>query len=482
MRVKKYEQLLDLLFQGKYDDLLKDPMIIKAPALEKNILLQKELRNQLKNLIIGTFDSSSSISSLDVKISHSNELLMDSSKKLNEISSTVYSALEEINSTQQSITSNYNQLFEFLQDNNKHIEQITKNVDNSTTQVVNINSAIEEVHTKSSQMKYEVEGLINITKDVNTALDGIANIAEQTNLLALNASIEAARAGEYGKGFSIVAMEIRKLSEDTSHLIETLSNLLNRIENASVKSSSSVQETIENIVFINNEMSSIKESSLENKLLVQKINQSSKSSLVNFNEFKAATEEVSSAIEEISEQSLQVNNLAETLSTIVVSLSELIDQISFINDKLTDNSKIAGSVSSNPIAYLENNKFENILHSAIKSHKIWMDLLSNIVNEMVVYPIQTDDTKCAFGHYYHAIQPQNKAILPIWESIDELHHKLHYSAKEVISFVKKNDSTSARSLYKEIEGLSEKINDKFQTLINLSKELTFKDEEVFLIY
>ncbi len=79
-----------------------------------------------------------------------------------------------------------------------------------------------------------VEKLTNGVKDIGSFVESIESIAEQTNLLALNAAIEAARAGEAGKGFAVVADEVRKLADQSRKSTEEINLLMNSIQEESV--------------------------------------------------------------------------------------------------------------------------------------------------------------------------------------------------------------------------------------------------------
>ncbi|GAA0078685.1 methyl-accepting chemotaxis protein [Clostridium sp. CTA-5] len=89
---------------------------------------------------------------------------------------------------------------------------------------------------KISETNSDIEKFIEITNDnykkTDDVLKFIESIAKQTNLLGLNAAIESARAGEYGKGFSVVSNEIRKLSQSSSQSINEINQILSDIQNS----------------------------------------------------------------------------------------------------------------------------------------------------------------------------------------------------------------------------------------------------------
>jgi methyl-accepting chemotaxis protein len=91
----------------------------------------------------------------------------------------------------------------------------------------------EETDKKAEQVASSVKQTADVVKKISSAADGIINIASQTNLLALNASIEAARAGEAGRGFSVVAENIKDLASESNKLAGEITSMLKDISNYS---------------------------------------------------------------------------------------------------------------------------------------------------------------------------------------------------------------------------------------------------------
>lgn len=91
-------------------------------------------------------------------------------------------------------------------------------------------TAAGEISISTSDLRDQILEIGKVSAEINQVLDAIGNIAAQTKMLGLNAAIEAARAGEAGRGFGVVAEEIRKLSDDSRSTAELIRNMTRAIE------------------------------------------------------------------------------------------------------------------------------------------------------------------------------------------------------------------------------------------------------------
>lgn len=184
--------------------------------------------------------------------------------------------------------------------------------------------AMKRIQAGSQEVQGTLQDLSKQTANMGAVLKLIGDVADQTNLLALNAAIEAARAGEHGRGFAVVADEVRNLAEQTQRSITEITEMINRlVQNANrsaevmAETNSHVQNGTVLLTQTQKGLANITDRVTQTGKLIREMSYSIQGMLEGSTNIAAATEEQAASMEEVASTTQHLAQAGEDLRTIV---------------------------------------------------------------------------------------------------------------------------------------------------------------------
>jgi methyl-accepting chemotaxis protein len=287
---------------------------LMAKAFNQFISIVHTLVSEIRDSAIGVKEQADQASSL------SSRLGAIADQQVNAIDQ-VSTAFNEMVATSNEVAKNCGETAAAADESQRYVQQGQGFIEGTAKSVDKLVSVIDD---SNEAMAALVEQSANIT----SILDTIRGIAEQTNLLALNAAIEAARAGEQGRGFAVVADEVRtlagKTAESTEEIDTLLSNLTNQTQNVSGKLANSIEHSRETV------------EATENTRKVFESIQASVSTIRDMTtQIAAAAEEQYQVGEEIQRNIVSINEEAANANESSVQLRDNSDALGQLSVELT---------------------------------------------------------------------------------------------------------------------------------------------------
>ena len=365
-----------------------------------------------------------------------------SSREIAQQSIAVATASEEMSATSNDIAHNCS----MAADNSQSANQVASNGQVVVQKTISRMDSLKSEVTSSSAV---IEQLGSSSERIGQIAETIQDIADQTNLLALNAAIEAARAGEQGRGFAVVADEVRALAERTARATREIGGMIKTVQTETSQA-----------------VGAMKRSADEVDAGVKEANESG--------------DALGLIIGQINDVAMQVSQIATAAEEQTATMSEIVGNINQISHEVTNFDKSAAMVNSKVQQLLTLSDELRAATAVFKSHVSPLLMLDTAKSDHVLFvnriercldgkeQIQPDTlpdhTGCRFGKWYLADGKALCGSSSSFQAINTPHEQIHRIAKEAVALRNRGDQAGADRLMTQVEDISYEIVNLLDTV------------------
>jgi len=333
--------------------------------------------------------------------------LTTNTKNASKSAQTISTAATELATSVEQIAENSESAAREAEQSNQKVLEGRSEVEKATTAIQNLLTAISATSDSMTELS-------NASDQIGQILTEIEDIAEQTNLLALNATIEAARAGEAGKGFAVVASEVKNLASQTSRSTDNIAqriqalrngmslirDTLNDSEKAAGEGEAAIASTAETMTTISEQVSNVN---------------------IKMNGISDILQEQTSATNEIAEIISKVADLSVENERLLLEMSEGFQNS---NDQFSESAKnwfIGNSERSLcEMAKIDHILFKKRVFDTVMGRNNWKS------SEV------PDHHNCRLGKWYDAVDNEHLINHPMFSKLHEPHQRVHQTAKDAL--------------------------------------------------
>ena len=303
----------------------------------------QEMNEKVRALMRNVAQTAEYLAASSEELTSSAEQAADVSQSIAESIVKVAGACSEQFDGVQTAHEHTKKLTQHMQDFEGHLEetgqQVQKTSDVATEGRQGVATAVtgmQSIQTNVSHIAEIIEGLGENSKQIGEIVDTIAGIAEQTNLLALNAAIEAARAGEHGRGFAVVADEVRKLAEQSQEAASEISERIGRIQSSTQEAVDAMHQGLSEVMDGTKTVQGAGTSFEGIASMVGKVAEASRAMQSSVGRLTQSIGRIDAAVEEINTKSRSVADEAQTVSAATEEETASMHEIADASRKLAE--------------------------------------------------------------------------------------------------------------------------------------------------